>query len=153
MLKGRRYTVEARVDKVDEKWIDGAQQCGVKRVKLGVESGSKTFINKVNKKIDLDRVQEVMMMLRAAGMAVHVYTMLGWEGVSESEYWEGLDYLKKLDADYYVVNLTCPYSRGGRDWRFDTHFSPVVARYWGLSDALVYAYFNLIEGKKNPTLL
>lgn len=66
---------------------------------------------------------------------------------------KGADFLRKLDCDYYVVNLTCPYAKGGRDWRFDTHFSPVVARYWGLSDALVYAYFDLQEGKCNPTLL
>jgi hypothetical protein len=152
-LAGRKYTVEARVDRINEKWIQDAVRCGVTRVKLGVESGSKTFINKVNKKIDLDRVEEVMKMLRAAGMAVHIYVMLGCEGVTESEYWEGLDFFKQLAADYYVVNITCHYGRGGRDWRFDTHFSPVVARYWGLSDALVFAYFDLQEGKANPTLL
>lgn len=152
-LRGRKYTVEARVDKVTEEWIDRSKRIGVTRVKLGVESGSKNFIKRVNKQIDLEQVERVIGMLKTVGMSVIVYTMLGWEGVSESEYWEGLDYLKKLDADYYVVNLTCPYSRGGRDWRFDTHFSPVVARFWGLSDSLVFAYMGLQEGKKNPTLL
>ncbi len=92
-------------------------------------------------------------MLRAAGMSVVIYNMLGWEGVSEAEYWAGLDYLKKLGGDYYVINITCPYGRHDRDWRFDTHFSPVVARFWGLSDSLVFAYMALQEGKKNPTLL
>jgi hypothetical protein len=86
-------------------------------------------------------------------MSVVVYTMLGWEGITEAEYWDGLKFLKELEADYYVVNLTAPYGRHDRDWRFDTHFSPVVARYWGLSDALVFAYMALQEGKKNPTLL
>ncbi len=153
VLKGRSYTVEARVDKVTDNWIDRAKRVGVTRVKLGVESGSKNFIKRVNKKIDLNAVESVVNRLKAAGMAVHIYSMLGWNGVTEAEYWEGLDFLKKLDADYYVVNLTCQYSKGGRDWRFDTHFSPVVARYWGLSDALVFAYFDLTEGKRNPTLL
>lgn len=152
-LKGRSYTVEARVDRINERWVNCAKNIGVTRVKLGVESGSKTFINKVNKKIDLERVGIVINMLRQEGMSVVVYSMLGWEGVTESEYWEGLEYLRGLCADYYVVNLTCPYGRNGRDWRFDTHFSPVIARYWGLSDSLVFAYMGLQEGKKNPTLL
>lgn len=153
ILKGRGHTVEARVDRVTETWIERAKKIGVTRVKLGVESGSKNFIKRVNKQIDLDQVERVTGMLKAAGMSVVIYAMLGAEGVIESEYWEGLDYLKKIEADYYVVNLTCLYGRGGRDWRFDTHFSPVVARYWGLSDALVFAYFSLQEGKVNPTLL
>jgi hypothetical protein len=153
VLKGRKYTVEARVDRIDEKWIRWAQECGVRRVKIGVESGSKTFINKVNKKIDLDHVGVVIQALKQAKMSVVVYTMLGWEGITEAEYWDGLKFLKELEADYYVVNLTAPYGRHDRDWRFDTHFSPVVARYWGLSDALVFAYMALQEGKKNPTLL
>jgi histone acetyltransferase (RNA polymerase elongator complex component) len=153
VLSGRSYTVECRVDIISDGWIDRAKKAGVTRVKLGVESGSKDFINHVNKKIDLDMVEGVVKRLKAEGIAVHIYSMLGWDGVTEAEYWEGLDFLKKLDADYYVINLTCIYGRGGRDWRFDTHFSPIVARYWGLSDALVFAYFSLQEGKVNPTLL
>lgn len=153
VLKGRSYTVEARVDKVTEVWIDRSKRIGVTRVKLGVESGSKNFIKRVNKQINLDVVEEVVRRLKAEGMAVVIYTMLGWDGVTEAEYWEGLDFLKKLDADYCVVNLTCPYSKGDRDWRFDTHFSPIVARHWGLSDSLVYAYFDLQKEKKNPTLI
>ncbi len=153
VLKGRSYTVEARVDKVTDDWIDRAERVGVTRVKLGVESGSKNFIKRVNKKIDLNAVEGVVSRLKAAGMAVHIYSMLGWNGVSETEYWDGLEFLKKLNADYYVINLTCIYGRGRRDWRFDTHFSPLVARYWGLSDALVFAYFDLVEGRANPTLL
>jgi len=153
ILRGRSYTVEARVDIVDGKWIEGALDCGVKRVKLGVESASKNFIKSVNKRIDINMVKKAVRMLKSAGISVVVYMMLGWSGVTEVEYWEGLDFFKDLDADYYVVNISCLYGRYGRDWRFDTHFSPVVARYWGLSDALVYAYFGLQEGKKNPTLL
>ena len=152
-LKGRNYTVEARVDCVDEKWVENAKRCGVKRVKLGVESGSRDFIKQVDKRIDLDLVREKMELIRSAGISVNVYTMLGWPGITEKDYWDGLGYLRDLEADYYIINLTCVYGSNGRDWRFDTHFSPVVARYWGLSDALVYAYFSLQEGKRNPTLL
>ncbi|MEM2946766.1 MAG: radical SAM protein [Candidatus Bathyarchaeia archaeon] len=152
-LRGRKYTVEARVDCVDENWVEKAKNCGVRIVKLGVESGSRDFIKQVDKRIDLDLVKEKMGLIRSAGISVVIYTMLGWPGITEKDYWEGLSYLKELDGDYYVINLTNVYGQNGRDWRFDTHFSPVVARYWGLSDALVYAYFSLQEGKKNPTLL
>lgn len=152
-LRGRKYTVEARVDCVNENWVEKAKNCGVKIVKLGVESGSRDFIKQVDKRIDLDLVKEKMGLIRSAGISVVIYTMLGWPGITEKDYWNGLSYLKELDGDYYVINLTNVYGQNGRDWRFDTHFSPVVARYWGLSDALVYAYFSLQEGKKNPTLL
>lgn len=153
LLKGRHYLCEARADRVCEDWIDRIKKCGVQIVKLGLESGSALFLEKTNKAITKDVARAAVGMLREADLKIVVYIMLGWYGVNENEHWEGLDFFRNLNADYYVVNITCTYGKGNRDWRFDTHFSPVTARFWGLSDKLVNAYFDLQDGKINPSLV
>ena len=153
LLSGRDYLCEARADMVCEDWISRIKQCGVKTVKLGLESGSALFLEKTNKALTRDVAKAAVEMLKESDINVVVYIMLGWYGVDEYEHREGLDFFRDLNADYYVVNITCVYGKDNHDWRFDTHFSPVTAKYWGLSDKLVNAYFDLQDGKVNPSLI
>ncbi len=153
LLHGRRYICETRVDKINEDWVERAKQCGVEMAKLGVESGSEEFIIKTNKRISQNGTKVAIQLLKKAGIKIVVYVLLGWYGVSEKVYWQGLNYFRELEADYYVINITCPYGRNGRDWRFDTHFSPRTAGFWGLPESLIRAYYELQEGKVNPSLI
>ena len=104
LLRGRRYTVEARVDKITPQWIDIARQCGVERVKLGVESGSKRVLDEIiRKRLDLPKVLEIASLCQRLELDAMAFYVIGFPGETKREMEETIDFALSLENKYDVT--------------------------------------------------
>jgi anaerobic magnesium-protoporphyrin IX monomethyl ester cyclase len=77
--------------------IKGMKKCGMVGVSIGIESGSKHMLEKLNKKIPLDNANNIFAQLRNLDLAISCSFIIGYPGENE-------DY---LDETLKFINQTC----------------------------------------------
>jgi radical SAM superfamily enzyme YgiQ (UPF0313 family) len=93
------WRAESRIDRVDRELLGIMKEAGCHLVEYGVETGSPRLIERINKRIDLERVSEVVKWTRQAGMKAKGFFMLGLPGETIQDFektlrmMEGFDYV------------------------------------------------------------
>ncbi len=144
----KRFTIDTRADCVNEAIADRLVDLGVERVKIGVEGITQDLLTKFNKRIDLDNIENAVGLLRDRGINVLTYLLIG--GVTRLEDYETTRaYIEKLNPEFVPVaiwayDLTC-------DYRYDTQFSPLRLKEWGIDEEVFFRYLAL-QDDLNPTV-
>ncbi len=66
-----------RIDKLDKELIDTMKRSGCYLLAFGIESGSQEILDKMNKKLDLDIVPNIIKMVKDAGIETCGYFIVG----------------------------------------------------------------------------
>ncbi|MCP5054524.1 MAG: radical SAM protein, partial [bacterium] len=78
---------------------------GFYRAKLGLESGSPRILQKMDKKITIDRVKEAIHSLAYAGIKTTTAWMVGYPGETEEDFQLTLDLIEEIKDSIYEVKL------------------------------------------------
>ena len=83
---------------------------GCQRLSLGVESGSQTILDKIDKKITVDEIIESTELAKKYGIQVRYYMMLGNRGETAETFRETLAFLERAQAApvHLLVPLDLP---------------------------------------------
>ena len=150
-----RWWCEARSDSLRPELCELMKKAGCSHVKLGVEGNSK-----VMKALDKTETEEVanraVEMARRAGLKVVCYTMLGAPGLSDADFCESYEFVKSLEADHYVVNVTVPWPGTPlgslmqlEDAESAQHLNEKMIAGWGIRPSTVDKFMGLNKaGKK-----
>jgi len=82
-LKGRKnernvtMTIYSRADEVTPENADILQDLGVKKVSIGVETGSEEMMDKIGKGVKIERHKEAASLLKERGISIYVNLMYG----------------------------------------------------------------------------
>jgi len=144
----KEFTVDGRADCLNEEKVKWLRELNVKRVKLGIEAVDPKTLERYNKKINLLQTERAIRMLKNHGIGVIFYLILGPE-TTEDTYLSTREFLRKWEPDYIVPNLLAYDLK--RDYRYDTEFSPLKLKEWGVPRTLYYKYLTL-QKKTNPTV-
>jgi len=155
------FSIEARVAEITESKLMLMKSFGLSTVKIGVEGGTQRLLDLYNKGITIEDVEKKVKIIRDCGLKLVVYQIIGHPYAEESDYVEGFNFVESLHADYYVVNVSCPYvgtelfklcdhdkmvADGllvkGIEHGF-THLSHDLLRFWGVSDHVFEDYILL----------
>lgn len=120
----------------------------VTRVKIGVEGTTDTLLNDFNKRIDLNKIEKAVDLLRKRGIGVVTYLLIGGSATME-DYEETRAYIERLDPEFVPVAIWA-YDLSG-DYRYDTQFSPLRLKEWGIDDEVFLRYIDL-QNELNPTV-
>jgi len=109
------WSCDTRVDLLTEPLLREMRLAGCQRLSLGVESGSQTILDAIDKKITPDEILESTEMAKRVGIKVRYYMMLGNRGETEETFRETLDFLARAKPHEYIFSCLSIYP-GTRDF-------------------------------------
>jgi anaerobic magnesium-protoporphyrin IX monomethyl ester cyclase len=102
------YECITRADCMDDEIIGWLNQSGCRKVWIGAESGSQHVINLMNRRIDLDRTEEMMIRLKNLGISTGTFIMLGYHGEARKDIFSTAGFLKRTLPDELTVGTAYP---------------------------------------------
>lgn len=97
-----RWICSSRVDTLDEEVIRCMAQAGLKKVFLGIESGSERIQKAIHKNINRDKVLEICRTLKKYGVTTVSSFMYGFPDETEAD----LELTAQLASEIYSMGLT-----------------------------------------------
>lgn len=111
--------ITSRYDFLDDESLELIHEVGYKNLMLGLESASKTVLDKINKHIDLDQFVEACEMVKKhkeqhgeSGIKLNIYMVVGLPGETKETGKETYDFLVKLMNEKLIDSV------------FPCHFQP-----------------------------
>lgn len=104
-----RWTCQTRFDLVDPDLLRQMKEEGCSLIHLGVEAGTNTLLEKVNKQITTEQICEGMRAIKKAGIDTACFFMLGFPGSDDDEIRETIRFAKQLNPTYALFHLAIPY--------------------------------------------
>jgi radical SAM superfamily enzyme YgiQ (UPF0313 family) len=98
----------SRVDTVNMEVLKKMKQAGCNGLLYGVESGNQQILDKVKKKITLEKVREAVKMANAVGIPVQATFILGLPGENKETLAQTLEFAQGLDV-FYGVHVLSPF--------------------------------------------
>lgn len=144
----KAYTIDTRVDCLNPEIADLLVELNVTRVKLGIEGGTQDMLNAFNKRTSMDENKRAIALLKERGIDVAAYLLIGGD-IDERDYEITRQYIAELNPDFVPVAIWS-YDLD-TDYRYDTQFSPVRLKEWGISKEVFYKYLAL-QDDYNPTV-
>ena len=90
----------------DEKFLDALEEGKCKRLFIGIESGSNTVLENVNKVIELDKIRPVLEAANKRGIRILGFFMLGNPGETMDTIRQTIKFSKQLPLDYAQFSMT-----------------------------------------------
>jgi len=104
-----KWSLNARVNTVDEKMLRKIAEAGCLNVDFGVESGDPQILKSLKKGISLEQAKRAHYLAKKAGLRVTSFFMVGnleedWESVKKT-----VNFVKELDTDYPTCSIATPF--------------------------------------------
>lgn len=103
------WTCFSRVDFVDLELLQLMKKAGCHQIMYGVESIDETILKNINKNINIMKVFEATKNTMKVGIECRLAFMIGNPGETEETIKKNIAFIKKLNPDLIVVNITTPF--------------------------------------------
>jgi Radical SAM superfamily len=144
----KRFVIDTRADCLSEEIVDLLIDLNVTQVKIGVEGATEKILEVFNKGSTLEINENAIALLRSRGMKVLTYLLIGGS-IDRRDFEATRAYIQKLQPDFVPVAIWA-YDLS-TDYRYDTQFSPVRLREWGIPEDVFFDYLSL-QDETNPTV-
>lgn len=131
--KGIRIPFEciSRAERIDEAVADALVDLGCFRVWIGSESGSQKILDAMDRRVKVETVQKATHMIRARGIEVGFFIMVGYEGEEDEDIVATVDHIRKSEPD--IVLTTTSYPIRGTNYAKDVADRAVNTRPWAVA--------------------
>ncbi|MFI5297006.1 MAG: radical SAM protein [Polyangiales bacterium] len=109
------WSCDTRVDVLDDELLKEMRLAGCERLSLGVESGSQTVLDAMDKKITPDEIIASTDLAKKWGIKVRYYMIVGARGETKATFQETLAFLKKAQPHQFLFSCLAIYP-GTRDF-------------------------------------
>lgn len=103
------WSCMSRIDCMDPNLLKQMKKAGCHSICYGIESADRQILENINKRISLDRVQEVLNWTKEAKIQVRVSFMFGNPGETQNTMEESIRYAISLEPDIFIFNITTPF--------------------------------------------
>ena len=103
-----RYECITRADRMSEEVIELLRDSGCFRVWIGAESGSQNIIDRMDRRVDVNEVREMIKLTRKKGLQAGTFIMLGYPGETEEDIEETIHHLKTSNPDQFTITVAYP---------------------------------------------
>jgi radical SAM superfamily enzyme YgiQ (UPF0313 family) len=103
-----QFTNGIRVDRVDKELLRLLKDAGLWLVGVAPESGSEETLEKINKKFNLKKVEEVVRWCHEIGLNTHSYFMVGFPWETKEHIQKSIDLSLTLDTDLTQFSRVVP---------------------------------------------
>jgi anaerobic magnesium-protoporphyrin IX monomethyl ester cyclase len=102
------FKVQSRADLMSEQTVQALKAAGCAEVWMGVESGSQTVLNAMDKGLSLPAVIVARRRLKEAGIRACFFLQLGYPGETWTELQETIDFVRETRPDDIGVSFSYP---------------------------------------------
>jgi len=102
------YECITRADRMNLQVIESLKRSGCYRVWIGAESGSQRIIDAMDRRVDVQQVQEMIRLSRAHGLEAGTFIMLGYPGEEEADIVATAQHLIAALPDQYTITTAYP---------------------------------------------
>lgn len=103
------WECHTRVDLVTEEMLFRMKKAGCNIIKVGIESGSETVLDRMNKGITLDQVRKAATMLTKSGIYWTGYFLVGTPGETQKDVYKTLDFMYEIKPDFASIGVYEPF--------------------------------------------
>jgi anaerobic magnesium-protoporphyrin IX monomethyl ester cyclase len=111
-MAGRRIRIPfeciSRAERIDDDVADALARLGCFRVWLGSESGSARVLEAMQRRVTAGQIQAATRRLRARGIEVGYFVMLGYTGEEEADLQATVAHLKAGQPDIFLTTVAYP---------------------------------------------
>jgi anaerobic magnesium-protoporphyrin IX monomethyl ester cyclase len=141
-----RWFAHGRIDSVDEVFIESMKKGRLFVMQFGIESGSQTFLDSLQKEIQLTRALEIRRIFKEKRLLFWATFLIGHPGETEEDLAKTAYFLEELKPDLVNINTYIPYP-GSDKWK--DYFQDVENIPWQrFSPQSPYANFTQIADKQ-----
>lgn len=97
-----------RVDSIDKELLELMKKAGCHQLMFGIESFSPVVLEKINKNISPQQIEEAVIMTKKAGIACRLSMMIGNKGETVETLKHSLSELLRLKPDFISVLIATP---------------------------------------------
>ncbi|MBL6449798.1 B12-binding domain-containing radical SAM protein [Fulvivirga sp. 29W222] len=102
------YECITRADRLNEDVIRMMKESGCFRVWIGAESGSQKIIDLMDRRVDVQKVRDMIKLARKNGIEAGTFIMIGYPGETESDIEETIHHLKSSNPDHFTITVAYP---------------------------------------------
>lgn len=108
--RGLHYPFETitREDRLNAKVVDLLVDLGCYRIWIGAESGSQRVLDAMERRTDAARMREMIALVKAKGIRVGTFIMLGYDGETWDDIDETASHLRRAVPDDVLTTLSYP---------------------------------------------
>ncbi|GAB4221086.1 MAG: hypothetical protein Kow00102_13610 [Spirochaetota bacterium] len=128
------WTAFARVDTVNIELLEHMKDAGCTMLCFGIESGNQEILDKVKKKITLEKCKQAVAMCRQVGISPMTSYILGLPGETEETIKKTLEFAKEL-SDNYGFHVLAPFPGTEVREMKDYYGIEILTNDWDLYDA------------------
>lgn len=137
-----KWSAAARVNLVDEELLKTMASAGCIDLGYGVESGSQTILDRMDKRATVEQAEKAINATRKAGIHFSTTFMIGMAGETKETLQETIDFIKRMNLDVRHFFFTTPYP-GTRLWDYAkekgliTNDEEVISQYGEMEDSML----------------
>jgi radical SAM superfamily enzyme YgiQ (UPF0313 family) len=98
----------SRAERIDAEVADALRSLGCFRLWIGSESGSQKVLDAMDRRVKAEEVRHATGLLKARGIQVGMFIMLGYEGEERADLAATVDHLKEADPDVFLSTVSYP---------------------------------------------
>ncbi|MCI0656515.1 MAG: radical SAM protein [Acidobacteria bacterium] len=103
------WDCQSRVNAIDEERLLWMRRAGCQHIQFGVESGSRSILDKLNKGIQLEQVDQACALARKVGMDLSLYLITGVQGETEEDTQATLRLIRRVRPHDGIVSPLVVY--------------------------------------------
>lgn len=102
------YECISRADRMNEEVVDLLKESGCFRVWVGAESGSQKVIDLMDRRVEVGKVRDMILLAQAKGIQAGTFIMVGYPGETEEDIEETVRHLKESNPDLFTITVAYP---------------------------------------------
>lgn len=102
------YEIITRADRMNEEVINLLKLSGCHKVWIGAESGSQRIIDAMDRRVEVNKVREMIKLSQKNGIKAGTFIMLGYPGETIKDIKETIFHLRDAKPDEYTVTIAYP---------------------------------------------
>ena len=103
-----KFSIQTRVDSVDEKLLSEMADLGAKNIMIGFESGNPETLERIGKKTTAEQGREAMKILKRIKVTTTGFFMIGFPWETEPMMKQTVNYALELQPDLLRFNIAVP---------------------------------------------
>lgn len=108
-----QYECITRADRMNDEVISDLKRSGCFKVWIGAESGSQQVIDRMDRRVKVEVVREMIIKAKAAGIKTGTFIMIGYPGETEQDILETVHHLTACKPDNFTITITYPIKGTG----------------------------------------
>ena len=107
------FEIITRAERLNDRILTQLKEMGCFRIWIGAESGSQKIIDKMDRRVSLEVVQEMIQKTRAFGIEAGTFIMVGYPEEKHEDILATMDHIKKCCPDYLTITKAYPIKGTG----------------------------------------